>query len=248
MRWRMIRFEHWNAAMNMALDEAASDAVRCGHSPPTVRFYGWNPSAVSIGCFQSLEDEVNLEACKALGIEWVRRRTGAGAVYHDREGEITYSVIAPEGMMERDIGKAYRVVCGWIIEALALVGIEAHFEPINDILVGKRKISGSAQTRRGGVFLQHGTLLYDVDPRRMFSVLKVGKTKISDKAIAAFEERVTAVSRLAHISKERMIASLLESFTESKDWEFGTWSAHEMSEARRLAKERYGSDAWNFSR
>ena len=248
MKWRVVDFEYWNAWMNMALDEAIGDAVRSGKSPPTIRFYGWDPSAVSIGCFQSIKDEVDLEACRRMGVDIVRRRTGGGAVYHDREGEITYSVIAPEIMVQKDINKAYETICGWIVDALDLMEITANFIPINDILVEGRKISGSAQTRRGGVFLQHGTLLYNISPGKMFSVLKVGRTKISDKNIASFEDRVTSILRHAKISKDKVLQELRRSFTKGKEWEAGVYTEEERRRARQLVVERYSKDEWNFSR
>ena len=65
--WRLVRFEHHDAATNMALDEAVSNGIGRSTSPPTIRFYGWKPSAVSIGRFQSLEDEVDLARCSELG-------------------------------------------------------------------------------------------------------------------------------------------------------------------------------------
>ena len=248
MKWRVVDFEYWNAWMNMALDEAIGEAVKSGRSPPTIRFYGWNPNAVSIGCFQSLKDEVDLDACRREGVDCVRRRTGGGAVYHDKDGEITYSVIAPEEIMEKDINKAYSAICGWIIEALDVMEVPATFAPINDILVDGRKISGSAQTRRGGVFLQHGTLLYNVNPGKMFSVLKVGRTKISDKNISSFEERVTSILRHSRVSKDRVLQELRRSFTKGKEWEVHAYTGEETERARQLVTERYSKQEWNFSR
>jgi len=248
MKWRVVDFEYWNAWMNMALDEAIGEAVKPGRSPPTIRFYGWDPSAVSIGCFQSLKDEVDLDACRREGVDCVRRRTGGGAVYHDKDGEITYSVIAPEEIMEKDINKAYSAICGWIIEALDVMEVPATFAPINDILVDGRKISGSAQTRRGGVFLQHGTLLYNVNPGKMFSVLKVGRTKISDKNISSFEERVTSILRHSRVSKDRVLQELRRSFTKGKEWEVHAYTGEEKERARQLVTERYSKQEWNFSR
>ena len=63
MIYRMIPFRYFNAYLNMALDEAIMEGIRAGTTPPTIRFYGWEPSAVSIGRFQGLHYEVNLEAC-----------------------------------------------------------------------------------------------------------------------------------------------------------------------------------------
>ena len=139
MVWRLIPFEYRAAAMNMALDETVSNGIAAATSPPTIRFYGWRPSAVSIGRFQNLRDEVDLDRCRELGIEFVRRRTGGGAVFHDSDGEITYSLIAPEDLMPEDINAAYKEICGYIVSALAGLGVEAKFAPINDISVARQE-------------------------------------------------------------------------------------------------------------
>ena len=251
-QWRVIGLETHDAFMNMALDEACSEAVASGASAPTIRFYRWKPSAVSIGYFQSLEDEVAVAKCVDAGVDIIRRRTGGGAVYHDFDGEITYSILAPESMMPAGITESYHLICGWIVDGLREIGIESAFKPINDIIAvgvgGGKKISGNAQTRRGSVLLQHGTILYDVDVRKMFSLLKVGQEKIADKMIAAVEERVTCVKRLSGVTKEELYEGLLKGFTKGKEWEFGVWSADELERAKKLAVERYRTDGWNRMR
>lgn len=224
---------------------------------PTIRFYQWQPSAVSIGYFQSLTDEVALDRCHEAGVDVIRRRTGGGAVYHDFDGEITYSVIAPESLLPRGITESYHLICGWIVDSLREIGIESEFKPINDIIAlrgtsgedaGGRKISGNAQTRRGGVVLQHGTILYDVDVKKMFSLLKVGQEKIADKLIAAVEDRVTCVKRLSSATKQQTYEGLLQGFTNEKEWKFGEWTAGELERAKKLVQERYRTDVWNRMR
>ena len=96
MRWRIVGLETHDAYFNMAIDEVLLERVSEKLSPPTIRFYRWSPSAVSIGRFQSMEEEVNVERCRETGVDYVRRITGGGAVYHDNGGEITYSLVAPE--------------------------------------------------------------------------------------------------------------------------------------------------------
>lgn len=247
--WRVIQIEEHDAFMNMALDEAASEAIASGSAMPTIRFYKWRPSAVSIGCFQSMDDEIDLNRCEELGIDAIRRRTGGGAVYHDNAGEITYSVIAPESMFPSDILESYRVICSWIIASLKLLGLETSFIPINDIVLNGKKISGNAQTRRNHVLLQHGTVLYDVDAKRMFSVLRVPDEKIRDKLIASVEERVTSIKKEdALITKERVYDALVKGFTADKQWQFGKWSSEELNLAHQLAEIRYKTKEWNFSR
>ena len=242
MKWRVVEMEACDAYTNMAIEEAAWEGVRNGTSPPTIRFYCYKPRAVSIGCFQSIRDEVNLEVCKNSGIDCVRRWTGGGAVYHDQE--ITYGVIAPLNIFPKNIIESYRLICGWLVRALENLGIGAEFRPINDILVGGKKISGSAQTRRGGVLLQHGTLLYDLDLPTMFSVLNVSSEKISDKMIKSAQERVTCILKQCDADKRDVYQALVAAFTEGKDFELGAWSEAEITRARELAEKKYKSEEW----
>ncbi len=246
--WRVIPVEERPGGLNMALDEAVSEGVSTGETPPTIRFYSWKPSCVSIGYFQSLQEEVNLPECSARGVDVVRRITGGGAVYHDRLGEITYSVIAPQQMFPAGIIDSYRVICGWIIDGLAELGVQAEFKPINDITVGGKKISGNAQTRRGGVLHSHGTILYDLDVATMFTVLRVSKEKISDKLIASVEERVTSLKKAAGVSREECYPAIVNGFTKGKQWEFGDFTPKELERAERLAANKYGTQQWNAMR
>ena len=240
--------------MNMALDEACSEAVASGAALPTIRFYRWQPSAVSIGYFQSLQAEVATQKCQEAGVEVVRRRTGGGAVFHDYEGEITYSIIAPEKLFPKGITESYHLICGWIVESLSLLGVPTEFKPINDIVLSPsagsrlagKKISGNAQTRRNGILLQHGTILYTVDVPKMFSVLKVGQEKIADKMIAAVEERVSSLQQIKpELTMEQVAAALLKGFTQGKTHTIGDWTPQELERARELAKTRYGTNEWN---
>ncbi len=246
MKWRVIPLQINNAFMNMAIDEAISESVARG-AAPTIRFYRWSPSAVSIGYFQGLHDEVNVEKCEELGVHIVRRRTGGGAVYHDYDGEITYSVIAPEKLFPAGIRESYQIVCSWIVNGLENLGIKGEFKPINDILVSGKKISGNAQTRRNGVLLQHGTILYDLDVEKMFTVLKVSKEKISDKMIQAVEERVTSVRKQKDVGIHDLHEALLEGFVQDKQHSFETLTDEEIVRAEKLA-EKYAGDEWNYMR
>lgn len=245
--WRVIPPEARPAAENMATDEAISDGIRAGLSMPTIRFYRWKPSAVTIGCFQCLHDEVDVTVCREKGIDVVRRRTGGGAVYHDYAGEITYSVIAPERYFAKDIKASYRDICDWIIDGLSAAGIRAEFRPINDITVNGRKISGSAQTRRQGVLTQHGTVLYSLDRDTMFTVLKPSEKKLADKAATSFKDYVTCASEEGCPSLQLLYNALLLGFTTGKSWKPGKLTGDELEAVNRLVP-KYSSDEWNCSR
>lgn len=252
--FRFIDLEVHTAFENMAIDEAIMLSIKEGTAPPTLRLYRWNPSAVSIGTFQGMVDEVDVNFCESRDIDYIRRITGGGAVYHDFEGEVTYSIIMPKShrFAPSDILESYRLLCGGIVMALEHLGIEGEFKPINDVDVGGKKVSGNAMTRRHGCVLQHGTTLLDLDVNLMFSILKVPQEKISDKMIADVKERVTSIrdilGRDVHI--DELQEALKQGFSNALDITLSTGklSAEEQDTATRLAQEKYSSREWNFSR
>lgn len=251
--WRLLVHGDAGAFDNMATDEAILRHVVEGKSPCTLRFYGWMPSAVSLGYFQSVAQEVDEAACRAQGVDVVRRLTGGGAVYHDQAGEITYSLTLPESYpgMPRKVLDSYEILCRGLVLGFARLGLAAQFQPINDILVNGKKISGNAQTRRFGGILQHGTLLCDVNPTVMFSLLKVPNEKIRDKLIAGVAERVTSIRReLGAVDKDAVVQAMIAGFAEALDIELtlGELSASEQSLAEQLKGERYANREWIYKR
>ncbi|MCU0523101.1 MAG: lipoate--protein ligase family protein [Anaerolineae bacterium] len=251
--WRLLQHGARSAYENMAIDEAMLRCVTGGLVPPTLRFYRWQPSAVSIGYFQGLEQEVDLEACAARGIDVIRRLTGGGAVYHDYEGEITYSLAIPDDYpgIPQKVLDSYDVLCRGIVVGLQSLGLPAEFKPINDIIVNGRKISGNAQTRRFHGILQHGTILCEVDPHLMFTLLKVPNEKIRDKLIAGVEERVTSISReLGAVDRELVTQAMIDGFAEALSITLvpGELTEHEHVLAQALKEEHYATDSWNAKR
>ncbi|MFX0097652.1 MAG: biotin/lipoate A/B protein ligase family protein [Candidatus Hodarchaeota archaeon] len=252
--WRLIDLEVLSGPMTMAIDEAILRLTALGRSPPTLRLYRWNPSTVSIGYFQSIHEEVDLEVCRELEVDVVRRITGGGAVYHDYDGEITYSMIVKEDnpKIPRNIMESYRLICQGIVGGIKNLGLNAEFKPINDIIANGRKISGNAQTRRQNVFLQHGTILVDFDPEAMFKVLKVSRAKISDKLIQSVRERVTSIRNELEgdITFEEVRKALIEGFQGVLQINFkkGKLSESEQELADRLLIDKYSDQGWNFRR
>lgn len=188
--WRLLLTEPADGALNMALDEALWRGRQQGASPPTIRFYAWDPPTVSLGYAQALDAHVDAGACRALGVGLVRRPTGGSAIYHDGpQRELTYSVAATNEDLEvtTDVLEAYR----WIARALAR-GLQALGAPAEIIAVPRvrgqapafcfartgryeieidgRKLVGSAQRRRGRCFLQHGSVLLGADEPRLRAV------------------------------------------------------------------------------
>lgn len=251
-QWRMLQTGVNTAFSNMAIDQAILVANSEGKVPPTVRFYGWMPAAISIGYFQSLADEIDIQACERFGVDYVRRITGGGAVFHEKE--LTYSIVVPESHKEipKNIMKSYGRICGAVIKGLDHLGIESSYAPINDIIAGGRKISGNAQTRKQETVLQHGTVLMDVDVDKMFSLLKVPNEKIKDKLIADVKQRVTSMKHL--LGKEIAFKDVAEAMKLGFEEEFqvelleDNLSTMERALAKKFEKEYFSSVQWNRRR
>ncbi len=200
--------------MNMAVDEA----MLLEAEEPTLRLYTWTPTTVSIGYFQSLRETVNTEEAEKRGIPVVRRISGGGAVMHQEMGEVTYSIVAPQEMFPGSIKESYRAILSGLLETLSLLGLEAEIQGFQDVVVGGRKISGSAQARKRGWILQHGTLLVDPDLEAMFSVLRVPGLKLSDKGLAEARKRVTSLYELGvDVSIADVQGAMIEGFSRALD-------------------------------
>jgi lipoate-protein ligase A len=143
--------------------------------------------------------------------------------------------------------ESYRWICEAIVISIKRLGFDASFVPLNDIVVKGKKVSGSAQTRRKGVLLQHGTLLLGIDVDKMFCVLKVPSEKLKDKIIKDVKERVTSLSG---ITFEEMASSLKSSFATKFDAKLlaDAMSTDEIIRASWLAERKYRSREWNFRR
>src|SRR5436190_3445677 len=126
--WRLLLDPPAEGVWNMAVDEVLLDGVAAGSAPPTLRFYAWSPACLSLGYFQPFS-VVNLEGCRGLGVEVVRRPTGGRAILHDRE--LTYSVVLPASTLGHDGGvlPSYRRLSVALQDGLRRLGITAMLAP-----------------------------------------------------------------------------------------------------------------------
>jgi lipoate---protein ligase len=226
---------------NMALDEVL--LTNCiDDNTPILRLYGWSPAAVSIGYFQSMDEEVNVDKCNDLGIEVVRRMTGGGAVLH--QSELTYSFITKTYPM--NILASYQLICDPVVMGINKLGFRSMYVPLNDILVNNKKVSGNAQTRKNNTLLQHGTILLNVDFDKMFSVLNVPSEKVKDKMLEDVKSRVMALNK----TFEEVAYNLKESFSEKFNAQFilGGLTDKEKKDTKKLAGEKYSAYQWNWKR
>ena len=253
--WRLLPLETNNAAMNMAIDEAILSARVAGQVPNTLRFYRWQPSAVSVGKNQNPDAEVYLDFCKQLGVDVVRRVSGGGAVYHDFEGEVTYSIVGKESDLGAvDITTVYFKIYEAVTDALRILGVPADFsggdaKNCPNLTVGGKKISGSSQTITRGVVLQHGTVLRCVDLPKMFRLLKL-KDLSCTLAAAIGERKITSIqNELGHApSPETVANSLAQGFRAilKIQLEPSQLTPSEVEFAQKLYREKYSTKEWNL--
>ena len=243
----------------MAIDEAILTARIKELVPNTLRFYLWKPSAVSIGRFQNVFNETHIENCQRQGIDIVRRITGGGAVYHDFQGEITYSLIIKEEDLEtKGVIASYNAICNGLIEATKILGLKANFQPGNqrncpNLIINGKKISGSSQRHKNGIILQHGTFLLDIDLVKMFTFLRVPWAKTITDVICIARERITSIKQelTLNIQVEKVHHSLIEGFQKAFNIKFPeeeTLTIYEEKLADKLKLEKYNTRKWIFER
>ena len=262
--WRLIVDGEADGATNMAVDEALLLSLVEGAGLPALRFYAWSPPCLSLGRNQPLAD-ADLVACRAAGVDVVRRPTGGKAILHT--DELTYSVVllqtdprAAGGVVE-----SYRRLSEGLLAGLGRLGVEAIqamgqrkpgadlasicFETPSDyeITVGGRKLVGSAQWRARGGVLQHGTLPLRGDLARIVACLA-----LSDAGREAQRHRLRAraVTLEESLGRTASFAQAAEAwadgFAEALNLILipGALTAHERALAAELRRSRYAACDW----
>jgi lipoate-protein ligase A len=175
---------------NMAIDSALLDrAERQGER--WLRLYGWAPPCLSFGRHEPATRRYDRQRIAELGLDVVRRPTGGRAVWH--AGELTYAVAAPATLFG-SLQAAYVAIHEMLRAALHTLGANASLAPAGraargvaarvdagacfaqpaggEVLVGTRKVIGSAQLRQERAFLQHGSILLDNDQAMVGAVTR----------------------------------------------------------------------------
>ncbi|MCI2953935.1 lipoate--protein ligase family protein [Staphylococcus caprae] len=270
--WNFINTGSQDPYYNMAMDEALLNFVSRGEIDPVIRFYTWDPATLSIGYFQRLQKEIDIEKVEEKGFGLVRRQTGGRGVLHDKE--LTYSVIVPESHpnMPSTITEAYRVISQGLLEGFKNLGFETYFavprskeereklkQPRSsvcfdapswyELVVEGRKIAGSAQTRQKGVILQHGSILQDIDIDELFDMFIFKNDRLKAKMKEAFVEKAVAINDISekHITLEEMEQAFEEGFKTGLNIDFKPLklSDQQMAEVKEL-EEKYRSDEWMY--
>jgi len=263
-----------DAFMNMAIDEAIAHHAGEKEAPPTLRLYGWQTPTVSVGYGQSVKRKLNLAALEGLGWSYVRRATGGGAVVH--RFEVTYSFTAHQDFFAGAPGVAasHRFISRGVIRGLRAMGVKAGFKtdalqgpgprpgwsefncfaaPIDsDITVDGKKIAGSAQTRRQGAVLQHGSVLIDFDHERQLEILRFSSDAARNKLRSLLANGVTSLNCVLNraVTFDEVCAALKKGFSEEFTCVLreDALTGPERVTANHLAEHKYRTPEWNDRR
>lgn len=268
-QWRLIVDAPAAGAHNMAVDHAILEAVIAGAAPPTLRLYQWRPTCLSLGYGQRAR-ETDLERLAEYGFGIVRRPTGGQAVLH--ANELTYSIALPAShpLAQGSIVESYRRLSDGLIAGLKGLGMVVRAEPLlarlpshppvvcfesasdYEITCNGRKLVGSAQMRKRGGILQHGSLPLFGDTAQICEVLRYDTETARQDARESVRDRATTLAAETHAapSFDQVAASLAEALAAAYEVQFARQALDEDERARALVLEEqvYDSNSWTFRR
>ncbi len=253
VRWDDLEFDvigptTMDPAMHVALDEVMSHQLAAGLRRPTFRLWDWDSPLVVIGSFQSVKNEIDDENARKYGIRVVRRVTGGGAMFMEPGNCITYSLTVPSSLVEGlSFEQSYSFLDDWVLGALAEVGVNARYVPLNDIASDKGKIGGAAQRRFvDGTLLHHVTMSYDIDADKMLQVLRIGREKLSDKGTRSANKRVDPMRSQTGLPREEIMRRFVEFFSSRYRCVQSDYTRQELETARRLVEAKFATAEWTY--
>ena len=217
-----------------------------GRRKPLLRFWDWDSPLVVIGSFQSVRNEGDPEGAARHGIGVGRRISGGGAMFMEPGNCITYSLYLPQSLVDgMSFADSYPFLDAWVMEALRRTGVEAFYQPLNDIATPQGKIGGAAQKRlSGGGLLHHVTMSYDIDADKMTDVLRIGREKLRDKGIRSAKKRVDPLRRQTGLTRPEIWEVMMDTFTERHGAVRGTLTEDEIGRAEQLAARKFATREW----
>ena len=244
--WEIVHEGPISPNEHLALDQVLTEEVGAGRRGPTLRIWEWDQPAVVIGSFQSLKNEVDPDGAAKYGVQVVRRISGGGAMFMDAGAIISYSLYVPTDLVQgMTFADSYAYLDEWVIEALKSLGIDAYYQPLNDITSTKGKIGGAAQKRLGtGALLHHATMSYDMDGQKMVEVLRIGREKMSDKGTTSAAKRVDPLRSQTGLTRAEIIDRLIATFTKLYGAHEGRVTEQERARARELVETKFSTQEW----
>ena len=201
----------------------AVDEMLLGLTTPVLRFYGWQQPTLSFGRSKMSLDELNTDYCKEMNLAGVKRQTGGKTVLHHLE--LTYSFAAASDQFPQSVLETYRLISHSLAMAFARFGLETEmkkerrqiittsicFNGVSsyELTVGNKKLVGSAQYRRRQRFIQHGSILLDIDWNMWKRVWRLPlDSQLLEQRVTTFQDQLGYIPPLAEL-----IQAIIHSFS-----------------------------------
>lgn len=266
--WRLILSGHQDAYTNMALDETLLEGYLRYKALPTLRIYGWDPSAISLGYFQDPVINLHIDECARQQVSFVRRLTGGGVLIHDND--LSYSVIcsAEDLGCGRSVTESFKKTCSFLQRAYSVFGLAARFaceedrvhmrrsSPSEmqpdfclasnekyDLVINGKKLGGNAQKRKKHALLQHGSIpLQDITRQVTVLLQHAGAFGNTFFSLNDFVRQQVGFDELQYV--------LIDSFCKSFGVTLvrGNLTAREEKLFRQLRDTKYATREWNYAK
>jgi lipoate-protein ligase A len=260
--YRFLNTGFQDTALNMAIDEAILTHYLRGEAPPTLRVFRWKHTAITLGRFQDVEREIEVERCQQQSVELVRRPTGGRAVYH--RDEFTYSlVIGKREGVPSGVVAAYAYLAQGLMAALDRLGVQSVLSEEHvsknpsaacfasstqaDLTASGYKIIGSAQVWKDDGLLQQGSLPLEDRASEFFALLRFPDEEARAQALALYRTKTTPLHTFnPQASWDDVARAFHEGFNSFLQHDFvpAELSASEWELARQLAEEKYSKLTW----
>lgn len=234
------------------MDDMLPQSVEQHDSPPILHLYTFKPSVI-VGKYQDIEAALQLERCRARGIEYNRRSTGGGTVIMGPEiVALGLGINADYPGLNSGVGELFKSLSRVLIRALEYFGVPAYFQPKNDLEVAGRKIAGlSAASEAGKSLLLHTSFLIDFDIELMADIMHTPLIKVRDKGYNCFSQRMTTLRQELgrQIGVEPVMQAIAKAFAvEFKiDFQPDSPDGWEKEVVRDFIENRYTRQDWIFS-
>jgi lipoate-protein ligase A len=253
-KFRLIVDPPLSGSINMAKDLVIQNGAAKENALPVFRIYRWLEPTVSIGYSQNVDAHVNRNYCKKNHIPVVRRESGGGTVLHHMELTYSFTIQLYSNLIPDSVDESFRKIIAPIMSTLKIFVKNVEYRPVNDILINKRKISGSAQIRKHGVLQQHGTIIVDIDDKILTNSIYHDELKLKNNGFSSPRQSVTSLKEetgkdIDERFIEEFITSLINNFSNEFHIDFNKSgiSEYENSAMEDFAN-RFASDKWNFKK
>ena len=179
---------------------------------PADYFFMWQvePSVI-FGRNQLIENEVNLDFCRSHHIQMYRRKSGGGCVYADMKN-IMFSYVTADDQ----VGFTFNRYMSMIVLMLQRLGIDASGSGRNDVMIGNKKVSGTAFYKIPGRSIVHGPMLYDTDMLNMVGSITPSSAKLLSKGIASVRQRIALLKDYTTLTLDEFMEHVRKSLCDEE--------------------------------